>query len=540
MAPTQNMTAMNGDSHMSERAYEYIQTMNANNANVERTERSDVKTAKTLQSVLRGEVPTAYMHLAVPANVCYYRNSDNVTAGNRVVRHSYIKSGNGFRPYPSSSPNRAPMSVHQRGQVNDLAPSHPGRFDSQPVHNQAANTSIYSHMSPQSYEVDAYPMERESPVLESRYSPFQESGSPFIGHHPSPYYDPNSPNSGYGSGRESGSPYLYQRHSLSPYSPHQRAAATPSPHNSQGSPYSNPRDMTTPPVRHSSDTSISSPIHDDADAADQPIDLSKKPAKQSSESRPCILEVMNVSKGSLLRNLLTPGARGMTSFDKQDSGRDTPDSECYKPEVPITGSTRVTLAKKMVYPITSRVSDWLLKIVQFSKSIPEFATMSQNDKLTLLINAWTRMLLFLMAENDSVFAVTPLRADSDPGAAPSKPSPDEPTMKSVDGVQNFMRKCRNLAMDQKEYALLRMAVLFNTATPGLEDMNLVEKLNSAVQQLLQQHVSVTRPNDVMRHSKILMLLPSLYGINCKMVENLFCKRINTDMEVLLKEMLQEL
>ena len=75
---------------------------------------------------------------------------------------------------------------------------------------------------------------------------------------------------------------------------------------------------------------------------------------------------------------------------------------------------------------------------------------------------------------------------------------------------------------------------------GLDDPELVEKLNSAVQQLLQQHVAATRPDDVMHYSRILMLLPSLYGINCRMVENLFCKRINTDMQVLLKEMLQNL
>jgi hypothetical protein len=75
---------------------------------------------------------------------------------------------------------------------------------------------------------------------------------------------------------------------------------------------------------------------------------------------------------------------------------------------------------------------------------------------------------------------------------------------------------------------------------GLDNTELVEKLNSAVQQLLQQHVTTTRPDDVMHYSRILMLLPTLYGINCRMVENLFCKRINTDMQVLLKEMLQNL
>ena len=51
---------------------------------------------------------------------------------------------------------------------------------------------------------------------------------------------------------------------------------------------------------------------------------------------------------------------------------------------------------------------------------------------------------------------------------------------------------------------------------------------------------VTRPSDVMHYSRLLMALPSLYGTNANMMETLFCKHIskNTDMEVLLKELLQ--
>lgn len=68
----------------------------------------------------------------------------------------------------------------------------------------------------------------------------------------------------------------------------------------------------------------------------------------------------------------------------------------------------------------------------------------------------------------------------------------------------------------------------------------MEQLNSLIQQLLQQHVQATRPDDVMHYSHLLLCLPTLYSINSKMIENLFCQHINgnMDMDVLLKEMLQ--
>ena len=77
---------------------------------------------------------------------------------------------------------------------------------------------------------------------------------------------------------------------------------------------------------------------------------------------------------------------------------------------------------------------------------------------------------------------------------------------------------------------------------GLSEPGRVDSFNSHIQQSLQEHVQRTRPNDVMHYSRLLMCLPSLYGISAKMVENLFCRHIDghsvTDMDVLLKELLQ--
>ncbi|KAK3105188.1 hypothetical protein FSP39_019256 [Pinctada imbricata] len=276
---------------------------------------------------------------------------------------------------------------------------------------------------------------------------------------------------------------------------------------------------------------------------EEPIDLSCKAASpappRSDSTGSCDMS----SSSSMLRNLLSRGKHeNDAQFGNFKDLSDNLDSEQIPPIRNVNGTTRVTLAKKNMYPVGSRVSDWLVKIIQFSKSIPDFANLSHNDKVSLILNAWTRILLLYMAESNFQFAVTPLRTEVTSGDDKAVPSPDQPTMKSVDTIQNFIRKCQVMNLDQKEYAFLRMAVLFNAGYSGLDRPEHVDQLNSLIQQLLKEHVQTSRPNDVMHYSRLLLCLPALYGINCKMIENLFCKHINgnMDIEMLLKEMLQNL
>lgn len=269
---------------------------------------------------------------------------------------------------------------------------------------------------------------------------------------------------------------------------------------------------------------------------DEPIDLSCKTTHNNED----IPQTFNDS--SLLRNLLCVGKCPQTQ--QVDSPRSLENEESSEIEhfstMPIKGTTRVTLAKKNMLPVSSRVSDWLVKIVQFAKSIPEFQNLSHNDKVTLILNSWTRLLLLFMAESNFQFVVTPRPCEINQENV--TPAPDEPTMKSSDSVQNFIRKCQGMNLDQKEYTFLKMAVLFNAGYVGLDRPDFVDQVNSLVQQLLQEHVQSSRPNNVMHYSRLLLCLPALYGINCKMIENLFCRHINgnMDLDVLLKEMLQNL
>ncbi|XP_029643396.1 putative uncharacterized protein DDB_G0288537 [Octopus sinensis] len=206
----------------------------------------------------------------------------------------------------------------------------------------------------------------------------------------------------------------------------------------------------------------------------------------------------------------------------------------------LSSTARVTLAKKNLLPISARVTEWLYKMVKFAKEIPQFMKLPNNDRLTLILNSWTRMLLMHMAENNFQFAVTPL--PSSPARDHEVPASDEPTMKSVESIQSIIRKCQCMNLDSSEYKYLRMLVLFNAGYVGLEMASIVDSMNSCIQQRLQQHINTKHPRDHIRFSRVLMSLPSLYGINCKMVDNLFCRYIHgkTDVEVLLKDLLQDL
>ncbi len=127
---------------------------------------------------------------------------------------------------------------------------------------------------------------------------------------------------------------------------------------------------------------------------------------------------------------------------------------------------RVTLAKKNLFPVRARVSNWLVELVKFATSLTEFQCLSQEDQFTLLSSAWARLMLIFMAETNFQFAVTPAHQDdSDQDSSLTGPgsNPTVPTVDSVEKLQGFIRKCQSLNIDNLEYHYIRMITLFHTS-----------------------------------------------------------------------------
>lgn len=288
------------------------------------------------------------------------------------------------------------------------------------------------------------------------------------------------------------------------------------------------------------------------DSADEPMDLSCKRQKSVSHQH-TVTKTQNYDFSmSTSKDCSSKDSSSILKAILCGSQHATPKSTPTLQKTPQTfvpskntDSQRVTLAKKNLFPVSARVSDWLVKLVQFAKSLPEFASLSHNEKVTLLLNSWARIMLLLMAENNFEFAVTPVHT-KDSKAEEEKQArnldPEIPTMRSVEAIQAFIHKCQSLGLDSKEFTYLRMATLFNPGCYITDNPSYIDSVNGFARQALQEHISNTRPTEKMRYSQILLCLPSLYGINCKVVENLFCRHISggTDTEVLLKEMLQKL
>ncbi|XP_005110472.1 serine-rich adhesin for platelets [Aplysia californica] len=436
--------------------------------------------ATTLQSVLRGEIPPAYSHLA---------NS----------------SASSSSSLSASSSSESPSSVHH---------SAPMDFDSLP-----------------------HPLLHPAP-------------SPCPSHHSSLSYSPRPQSHESHASQDSVSDMQTEPMDLSCKKPSRKRTAVSAfmdvaSSNSDSSCSSTGILSSSLPAKFSTLRASSSEL----------LSSSSSPSVTSMHSfPPSPGEGQHGEEFSLLRNLLSVGKHHLSpagsssgslssstpNLSSSDRTCDSPASDSF-PRTPVTSNTRVTLAKKNLFPVSARVSDWLVKMVRFAKSIPEFSSLCHNDKVTLILNSWSRLLLLYMAESNFQFAVTPIPV-LDSTTVESGPSQVEPTMKSVEAVQTFIKKCQQMAVDGKEYEFLRMLVLFNAGYVGLSCPQSIDQLNSVVQQLLQQHVRVMRPADVMHYSRLLMCLPSLYGTNSKMLETLFCKHIskNTDMEVLLKELLQNI
>ncbi|ELU02183.1 hypothetical protein CAPTEDRAFT_218808 [Capitella teleta] len=275
---------------------------------------------------------------------------------------------------------------------------------------------------------------------------------------------------------------------------------------------------------------------------DEPIDLSCKRSRTQSTPAPG-------AGDSILESILC--GRVHSEWAPALGGRPPSVSSMAPPASPAgsessvasslggTGGSRVSLAKKNMFPVCARVTDWLSKMAAFCRTHAAFVRLSPDDQLGLLLGAWPRLLLLDMAETHFEFAVS---------GSSSMSADDEaayPTMHDVEKVQGFIRRCQALAADPEEFRLLRTATLFQRSTglvhqgSGQSTATLVEDASATVRQALHDHVTATRPDEKMRYSALLLCLHALCGVNARALQSLFCSHLTQPMPVLLRRLLDE-
>ena len=126
----------------------------------------------------------------------------------------------------------------------------------------------------------------------------------------------------------------------------------------------------------------------------------------------------------------------------------------------VEGNQRVCIAKKTLFPVRARITNWLQHIVKFAKQQDRFSSLAEADQLALLETTWARLLVIVMAEHHFEFAVCPEAGSVEGDAGTGVGSLEVPTMKGVETVQNFIQTLQSLSLDSDELNLLKMVVLF--------------------------------------------------------------------------------
>ena len=128
----------------------------------------------------------------------------------------------------------------------------------------------------------------------------------------------------------------------------------------------------------------------------------------------------------------------------------------------LEGNLRVCIAKKTLFPVRARITNYLVQIVKFARMQSGFSSLNSADQLALLVATWAHLLVVIMAENHFEFAVCPDAGamDEDIAGGGGVPSLEVPTMKGVETVQNFIQTLQGLNLEAAETENLKAIVLF--------------------------------------------------------------------------------
>ncbi|XP_022089833.1 nuclear receptor subfamily 0 group B member 1-like [Acanthaster planci] len=217
--------------------------------------------------------------------------------------------------------------------------------------------------------------------------------------------------------------------------------------------------------------------------------------------------------------------------------------------------------------ICQQAAQLLLKTVDFVRNLPSCQRLCPHDRITLFQHCWAELLVLMMTQYRFHFETEDVDFDfgvDSSGSSSGGNSGDPqtchhchghtsenmllrclvalqgiPTQSDIHMMECFFSKCELMGLDDKEYAYLKMTILFNPDIPGLVDPAMVETLQSEAQLRLSEYVAATRPRDPLRFARVLLSLPPLRNIRSRVISQLFFRELigGVPMEDLLEQMM---
>nr|XP_004663742.2 nuclear receptor subfamily 0 group B member 1 [Jaculus jaculus] len=221
------------------------------------------------------------------------------------------------------------------------------------------------------------------------------------------------------------------------------------------------------------------------------------------------------------------------------------------------------VALKNPQVVCEMASACLLKTLRFVKYLPCFQILPLDQQLALVRCTWAPLLLLELAQDGLHFETVEIsepsmlhkilttRRRENEGQQPGAPSaplphlalPSEaghlPSAAAVQAIRSFLGKCLSLSIDTKEYAYLKGSVLFNPDLPGLHCVKYIQGLQWRTQQILTEHINMTRRECHTRFAELNSALFLLRFINADVITELFFRPIigTVSMDDMMLEML---
>lgn len=194
----------------------------------------------------------------------------------------------------------------------------------------------------------------------------------------------------------------------------------------------------------------------------------------------------------------------------------------------------VTISKKMLPIVTTRIHDWLEKSVEFSNKISIKKNISLEKIFSLLTRAWPKLLLVYMIENGFAFCVTKdhshricetptsmLFEASNSSESLAEVNCKLPKERDAAQLHNIINVGHDFSLDTEQYELLREIILFRE---GGDEALFSVQFNEA-SEVLKDIIEKNSPNK-QQFTKIVNFLPNIYDIKTNIIEKLFCRSLN--------------
>lgn len=255
-------------------------------------------------------------------------------------------------------------------------------------------------------------------------------------------------------------------------------------------------------------------------------DRNKKKAKRSEDGTQ--LEELTEDEQAMLQEILE--AHNET-FQKQEEATPSRVPEIktngIKSENPVIKEEELEKAKvekiMLWEKVTELSSKGIIKIVEFAKKVPGFATLSTSDQITLLKAACLEIMILRLSSRYDVEkdvmcftgGVTLNRQQLQNGGFGTL----------TDTIFSFASSLKSMEVDDLEYAALSAVCLVSNDRSGLEDPTKVEQLQEPILEGLKHYVRSKRKESPHVFAKMIMKLTDLRSISVKGAERVLHLRL---------------